>query len=440
MNAKLVTQHGIGFRKPVLAIVLAGGRGARLGPLTETRCKPELPFAKNRLIDFALANVVNSQIVNHTMILTQYMQQGLIKHLNSFDFTSHAWGKSVSTVPAQQQLGDDSWYGGTANAVHQNKDMIKNDLADIVVILAADHIYKLDIRQMLAFHLETRAEFTVCGMVMPLHEAAKNYGVMELNESSRIVGFEEKPAVPKPIPGCPDECFASMGIYIANKEFLLRCLEADHADRDSGHDFGKDVIPRIIGEGAAIFGYDYNENMIPGETRMEDGEEVSVHYWRDVGRIGPYWEAVMDLTAVVPHLNVYNRLWTVPTAWDRLPPAKFVTPDRSAIRELSNIVLAGGCIIDNQRNFDHVVLSRSVHTGQGVILEGVVVFDDAKIGKGAVLKNTIVEERVIVPPNVRIGYDLEEDRAHGVVVDPYHDPAVWHAPIRVVTKNSFKQS
>jgi glucose-1-phosphate adenylyltransferase len=427
----------MGFRNPILAIVLAGGRGNRLGPLTDYRCKPALPFGKNRLVDFALANVINSQIVNHTMILTQYMQQGLINHLSSYDLTSHAWGKSVNIVPAQQQLGDDSWYGGTANAVFQNKEMIKRDLADTVVILAADHIYKLDIRQMLAFHVESEAKFTVCGITMPLSDAAGNFGVMELDDEAKIVGFEEKPIKPKALPENPNICFASMGIYLVDKKFLFECLEEDHNDPDSEHDFGKNIIPHLIAKQAEIFGYDYNKNMIPGEIRFENGQEVQVHYWRDVGRIGPYWEAIMDLTAVVPQLNVYNKMWTVPTAWDRLSGAKFVTPDRSTRRDMCDTIVAGGVIVDDFRRLDRVVLSREVRTERHVELEGVVVLDGAIIGEKSILKNVIVEEGVCVPPNMQIGFDIETDRANGVIIDPYHDFSSWYAPIRVVTKSSF---
>lgn len=436
MNTRFTGMH-TGFQKPLLAIVLAGGRGSRLGPLTESRCKPELPFAKNRLIDFALANVINSQVVNHTMILTQYMQQGIIAHLTNFDLTSHVWGKSVHIVPAQQQLGNDSWYGGTANAVYQNKKMIENDLADTVVVLAADHICKLDIRQVGEFHREVGAKFTVCGMTMPPRDAAHNFGVMELSEDSRIVGFEEKPAVPKTMPNNPDVCFASMGIYLVDKKFLLQCLEEDHLDPDSEHDFGKNIIPKIIASGGGIFGYDYNENVIPGEVHLESGVEVPVHYWRDVGRIGSYWEAVMDLTAVVPLLNLYNPMWPVPTSWDRLPCAKFVAPDRSAFRELSDVLVAGGCIIDNHHILDRTVLSRSVRVEKGVRLEGVVVFDGAHIGQGSIITNTIIEEGVVVPPGTHIGFDDDQDRFQGVIIDPYHDPSSWYKPIRVVTRNSF---
>lgn len=428
---------GIGFQKPVLAIIMAGGRGARLGPLTQYRCKPELPFAKNRLIDFALANVINSQIINHTMILTQYMQQGLIGHLSTYDLTSHVWGKVVHIVPAQQQHDDDSWYDGTANAVYQNRNMIRENPADVVVILAADHIYKLDIRQMLAFHLTQKAEFTVCGLTMARTSAARNFGVMELDSESRILGFEEKPAVPKALPDDHDRCFASMGIYMVNKQFLLDVLEADHVNPDSKHDFGQNIIPSLIANDESLYGYDYNENIIPGEMHAENGLVKPVRYWRDVGRIGPYWEAVMDLTEVVPMINLYNKNWPVPTAWDRLPPAKFVNPDKQSIRHLSNLLVAGGCIVDDNNSFDHVVLSRNVRVEKHVMLRRAIVFDEVTIGPNVQIQNAIVEEGSTIPPLARIGFDCDEDRANGVHVDTEHDLKSWHPPIRVVTKGSF---
>lgn len=435
------------FRKPVLAIVLAGGRGSRLGELTKRRCKPELPFAKNRLIDFALANIINSQVINHTMVLTQYEQQGLIAHLDAFNLNSSVWDKSVSVYPAQQRHGDDNWYGGTANAVFQNADFIAGDDADTVVILAADHIYKLDIRQMITFHQDQKSDFTVCGYSMPTREAAGNFGVMELDEEDRIVGFAEKPKVPKTIPGRGDICFASMGIYMIKKSFLLKVLETDHADTDSKHDFGQNIIPRIIAEKGAIFGYDYLDNIIPGEVQIVDGKEVPVQYWRDVGRIGPYWEALMDLVAVVPQLNLYNPAWPVPTAWDRLPPAKFITPDQSRyFAEFSSCnsaewysadyITAGGCIFDSPRRLFRSVIGRSVRTQYGVVVEYSVVFDGAVLSNHASLTHTIVEEGVVVPAGVRVGYDLDEDIRNGVFIDEQHDPQALHPPIRVVTRDT----
>lgn len=437
-ESQKVDQRKVGFRKPVLAIVLAGGRGERLGPLTESRCKPNVPFGKNRLVDFSLANVINSQVVNHTMVLTQYMSQGLSNHLNLFNYNSHVWDKWVNTVPAQHQPDDKSWYVGTANAVYQNREMIKKDNSDIVVILAADHIYKLDIRQVLQKHYEHKSEFTVCGIVIPKQEAANNFGVMEVNAKSRIIGFEEKPAHPKSFPNQPDMCIASMGIYVVNKDFLLECLEVDHADVNSSHDFGKDILPRIIKQGKAVYSYNYNDNIIPGEKRIENGSEVTVHYWRDVGRISSYFEAVIDLTSVTPFLNTYNKLWPVPTAWDGLSGAKFVLPDKGATSELPNCIVAGDCIIDNFTRINQAVFSRSVRTEKWVDLDRVIAFDGVTIGANAKIRNTIIEEGVIVPANCRVGYDVDEDVAHGVYIDKFHDYTSHTEPIRIITKDAFQ--
>jgi glucose-1-phosphate adenylyltransferase len=441
--------HGRWVNKPLLAIILAGGRGTRLRVLTEERCKPEVPVGKNRFIDFALANVVNSQIVNHTMILTQYMQQGLINHLGRFQLNAPMWGKFVDIVPAQQRLGDGEWYLGSANAVYQNHESIRCDQADTVVILAADHLYKLDIRQFLAYHHEKKAVFTVCGMVMPSSEASENFGVMELDADGRILGFEEKPAKPKSLPGREGMCFASMGIYIVDKEFLLQILEEDHSHPGSEHDFGKDIVPRLCKKKMAIYGYDYNENFIPGEVRSIDGVEVAVHYWRDVGKIAAYWQAVMDLVVVDPLLNIYNPLWPVPTAWDMLPPAKSIYPDRDGCRRefvtdgmgtyLPDSICGGGCIFDSPKDFYKVVFGRSVRTEYGAELMHSIVLDNTRIGARAVLTHTIVEEGVVVPKGVRVGFDLVEDEANGVYIDEDHNPNSPHPPIRVITRNTHWQ-
>ena len=435
--------------KPLLAIILAGGRGTRLRVLTEGRCKPEVPVGKNRFIDFALASVVNSKIIDHTMILTQYMQQGLINHLGRFQLNAPLWGKSVDIVPAQQRLGDETWYLGSANAVYQNHESIRRDSADTVVILAADHLFKIDIRPFLVYHNEKKAAFTVCGMVMPADEAAQNFGVMELDASGRILGFEEKPSSPKTLPGREGMCFASMGIYIVDKEFLLKILEEDHSHPGSEHDFGKDIVPRLCRMKAAIFGYDYNENFIPGEVRLEGGVETPVHYWRDVGKIDAYWKAVMDLVEIDPLLNVYNTMWPVPTAWDMLPQAKFIFPDRKRyLKEfdvegectfLPDILAGGGCIFDSPKRFYKVVFGRSVRTAYGAELTHSIVFDDARIDARAQLAYTIVEEGVIVPEGVRVGFDLAEDEANGVYIDEDHNPKSLHPPIRVITKNTHWQ-
>jgi len=428
---------------------MAGGRGTRFGPLTEDRCKPEVPFGKNRLIDFALANAINSRVVDHIMVLTQYKQQGLLKHLNQFDLNNHIWGKFVDMVPASQQLGD-SWYTGTANAVYQNHKDIERDPADTVVVLSADHIYKLYIPQMLAYHYDKEAEFTVCGMVMPTAEAAGNFGVMEVDEDFHIIGFEEKPVKPKTIPSMEGMCFASMGIYIFNKKFLLRVLEEDHKHLGSKHDFGKDVIPRAIKQKARGYGYDHDTNVVPGEVKIVDGVERHVCYWRDVGKIGPYWEALMDLVAIDPQMNLYNDKWPIPTAWDMLPPAKFIFPDKEYYLSqfggvlddlvghnfLPDNIVAGGCIFDSPKRFHRVVFGRSVRTLFGTEIDRSIIFDGAEIGSKTSLIHTIVEEGVSIPHGARVGFNLEEDESNGVYIDEYHNAKWNHSPIRVVTKNT----
>jgi len=431
------------IEKPLLAVVLAGGRGTRLRVLTEHRCKPEMPMGKLKIIDFTLANIVNSRNVDHAMILTQYMQQGIIQHLDRMNLSSHVWGKLVQNYPAQQRMGE-AWYEGTANAVYQNHETLRDDPAETVAILAADHIYKLDLRQMLAFHRSYESQFTVCGMVMPVAEAARNYGVGELDEDSRMIGFAEKPEEPVSLPGKDGMCFGSMGIYLIEKTLLLRLLEDDHNDETSVHDFGKNVIPRAIREGLPVFGYDYAQNVIPGEVTMVDGKEVPSNYWRDVGRIGPYWEAQMDLVSVTPQLNLYNKHWPVPTGWDRLPEAKDVWPNLSGFlkefghlredeRRSMNILRAGGCIFDSPLRLVDSVFGRLVTTMYGASVFKCIVFDKVEIGHHAQLQYTIVDEGVKIPPHTRVGFDVEEDKRNGVYIDEDHDPHAWYPPIRVVT-------
>ena len=377
------------------------------------------------------------------------MQQGLINHLGRFQLNAPLWGKSVDIVPAQQRLGDETWYLGSANAVYQNHESIRRDPADTVVILAADHLYKLDIRQFLSYHNEKKAAFTVCGMVMPVSDAAFNFGVMELDQDGRILGFEEKPAHPKSLPGREGMCFASMGIYIVDKKFLLEILEDDHLHPGSEHDFGKDIVPRLCKKKAAIYGYDYNENFISGEVRLQDGTLTPVHYWRDVGKIAAYWQAVMDLVEIDPQLNIYNPEWPVPTAWDMLPPAKFIFPDRAKCQQefatpsgctfFPDTIMGGGCIFDSPKNFYKAVFGRSVHTAFGAEIVQSIVFDNVSIGEHAQLSHTIVEEGVEVPPGVCVGLDLAQDEANGVYIDEDHDPNASHPPIRVITRKTHWQ-
>lgn len=432
------------IQKALLAVILAGGRGTRLGVLTEKRCKPELPFGKNRFIDFALSNVVNSNVA-HTMILTQYMQQGLTVHIRKLNLNAPLWGKTVEVVPAQQRLGDESWYVGNANAVYQNHEAIRDNPADTVVILAADHIYKLDIRQLHTYHQDKCAQFTVCGMSMKSEEAAGNFGVMELDANNKIIGFEEKPKTPKIIPGREGISFGSMGIYMVEKQLLLEVLSEDHDDPLSEHDFGKNIIPKLIEKQSAIFAYDYKDNMIPGEIKIVNGVDIQQHYWRDVGRIDSYWQSLMDLVAVSPILNLYNKEWPVPTMWDMLPQAKFIFPNRERYQAefkdhpypfLPDMITSGGCVFDSPRNLYKAIFGRSGRTGYGADIAKSIIFDDVIIGDRVRLIHTIVEEGVRVPDGARVGYDEAEDIANGVIIDKDHDPNADNPAIRIITKDS----
>ena len=434
--------------KAPLAVILAGGRGTRLGVLTEKRCKPELPFGKNRFIDFALSNVVNSNIA-HTMVLTQYMQQGLITHLRKLNLNATLWGKTVEIVPAQQRLGNENWYLGNANAVYQNHEAIHANPADTVVILAADHIYKLDIRQLHTYHQDKCAQFTVCGMSMKSSEAAGNFGVMELDANNKIIGFEEKPKQPKTIPNREGISFCSMGIYMVSKQLLLDVLLEDSRDSESVHDFGKNIIPKLIARNADIYAYDYKDNVIPGETKMVNGEKVQQHYWRDVGRIDSYWQALMDLVAVDPVLNLYNQEWPVPTVWDMLPQAKFIFPNREGYQAefknhpypfLPDMITSGGCVFDSPRNLYKAIFGRSGSTGYGADISKSIIFDEVTIGRKVQLTYTIVEEGVRVPDGARVGYDEAEDIANGVIIDSEHESHADHPAIRIITKDTHFRS
>lgn len=446
MGNQQVYTHDRRTNKQVLGIILAGGRGTRLRVLTEERCKPIIPIGKNRIIDFAVATMVNSKIIDRIIVLTQYMHQEISLHLDGFNLNSPGWGKYCNAVPAQQRPGNDSWYLGNADAVYQSSASIRRDPADIVAITAADHLYKLDLSALQRYHIEKCASFTVCGMVMPCSEAAGTFGVMELDVDGRIIGFEEKPVNPKSLPGREGMCFASMGIYMVNKDFLLNILEDDHSHSGSEHDFGKDIVPRLCRKKSAIYGYNYNDNFIPGEVRSVDGIETSVHYWRDVGKISAYWQAVMDLVGIDPLLNVYNAMWPVPTAWDMLPQAKVIFPDRvryihefggeNGCSFLPDAIFGGGCIFDSPKNFCKAVFGRSTRTEFGVDLQQVIAFDNVHIGAYASLTHTIVEEGVSVPEKVRVGYDLAEDEANGVYIDEEHDINAPHPPIRVITKKT----
>lgn len=386
----------------VLAMVLAGGRGTRLGPLTDSRSKPAVPFGKHHIINFTLSNIINSKIIDHAYVLTQYKQQGILEILASMNFESPAWDKFIRPLPAQQQLGDD-WYLGSANAVHQNHSYISSDPAEYVLILAADHINKFDYKKLLEAHIENEADVTVSGMFLSTDEAALNFGVMEVSNGN-IINFKEKPVHPKPHPVRTKECIISQGIYIFNKSALLDVLRQDHSDQKSEHDFGKDILPKMIRDGYKVSFYDHGTNHIPGEETSG--------YWRDVGTIDAYHDEMIRQTHFKPDLDLYNNQWPIILFGDNQPMAKFNGGDDSRMQYLAS----GGAIITKPKELYHVVVGRRVRIEVGSLLDHSIVFDYASIGTNVVLKNTIIEEGIIIPDNCIIGEDEEADNDRKILI------------------------
>lgn len=392
----------------VLALVLAGGRGERLGPLTSNRSKPAVPFGKHYIVNFVLSNIVNSKVIDHAYVLTQYKQQGILRTLQSMNFESPAWDKYIRPLPAQQQLGN-GWYVSTGDAVHQNHELVADDSAQYVLILSADHIYKFDFSQLLEAHIASGADVTVSGMFLPLNEAANTFGVMEVNEAGVIYGFKEKPVHPKPHVGRVDECIISQGIYIFTKNVLLDLLRQDSLDEKSTHDFGKDILPKMVREGCCVRFYDHGTNAIPGEKVQG--------YWRDVGTIDAYWSAMMDQTQINPDLDLYNKHWPISTICDNQPMAKF-----NAIccgceeEERMQFLAAGGAVFTKAKIIRHSILGREVRIEEDASVVDSVVFDKAIINKGVRITRTILEEKVIVPANCIIGEDIEADEERGILI------------------------
>mgnify|MGYP000400926244 FL=1 len=397
-----------GSVKKVLGMILAGGEGSRLYPLTQQRAKPAVPFGgKYRLIDFALSNFINSRIFS-IYVLTQFKSQSLTEHLQeSWRFSSILSNHFILPVPAQQRTGD-SWYRGTADAIYQNINLIEDSDFDIIAIFGADHIYRMDLQQMIDFHIRKRADVTISGLPVPLKEAS-SFGVIQVQEKQRVTGFKEKPKRPKPIPGRSDEAFASMGNYLFNKAVLIELLYEDAADVESSHDFGKDILPRIFNK-SRVFAYDFRRNHIPGLTKKEIG------YWRDVGTIKAFWEANMDLRNVKPEFNLYNKKWPIKTANYGTPPAKFVFNEDGRRGQAIDSIVAEGSIISGgivQKS----VIGRDVSIDSGAVVINSLLMDRVKIGKNCKINMAIIDKDVEVPPCTTLGYNLEQDRNRFFVDD-----------------------
>ena len=389
-------------------MILAGGEGSRLYPLTQQRAKPAVPFGgKYRLIDFALSNFINSRIFS-IYVLTQFKSQSLTEHLQeSWRFSSILRDHFILPFPAQQRTGN-SWYRGTADAIYQNINLIEDSDFDIIAIFGADHIYRMDLQQMIDFHVRKRADVTISALPVPLKNAS-SLGVIQVHEKQRVTGFKEKPKRPKPIPGRPNEAFASMGNYLFNKAVLIELLYEDAADVESSHDFGKDILPRIFNK-SRVFAYDFRRNHIPGLTKKEIG------YWRDVGTIKAFWEANMDLRNVKPEFNLYNKKWPIKTANYGTPPAKFVFNEDGRRGQAIDSIVAEGSIISGgivQKS----VIGRDVSIDSGAVVINSLLMDRVKIGKNCKINMAIIDKDVEVPPCTTLGYNLEQDRNRFFVDD-----------------------
>ncbi len=380
------------------AVILAGGRGTRLQSLTDWRSKPAVPFAgKFRIIDFTLSNCVNSG-VRRIGIATQYRSHSLIRHIQrGWSFLDGRFHEFIELLPAEQQLRE-NWYRGTADAVFQNIDRLRRESPDFVLVLSGDHIYKMDYGKMLAFHARNRADLTIACIEVP-REDAKGFGVMSVDEEGRIVSFLEKPADPPTIPGRPEQSLASMGIYVFNTDFLIEQLIRDSDDPKSGHDFGKDVIPHVIGR-YRVLAHRFADSWIGQQERP---------YWRDVGTVDAYWAANIDLTKVVPDLDLYDKEWPIWTHQEQLPPAKFVFNDEGRRGMAIDSLVSGGCIISGALVRGSLLFS-NVRVEAGARVEDSVILPSVTIGPGATVRRAVIDKLCTIPEGFSIGVNLEEDR------------------------------
>jgi len=386
--------------KNSVALILAGGRGSRLKDLTSHRAKPAVPFGgKFRIIDFPLSNCINSGI-RRVGVVTQYKSHSLMRHIQrGWGFLRGEFNEYVDLLPASQQRDTEDWYKGTADAVFQNLDILRASQAEYVVILAGDHIYKMDYGQMLACHVKNNADMTVACINVPLEEA-KGFGVMAVDDEDKIIEFAEKPANPKHMPGDTTQALASMGIYVFNAGFLYEQLMRDAEDENSTHDFGGDIIPHLITK-ARVYAHRFANSCV--------GAKNDLHYWRDVGTVDAYWQANMELTRVIPELNMYDNLWPIWTYQEQLPPAKFVFDDEDRRGEATDSLVSGGCLISGSKVNGSVLFS-NVRVHSYCRIEGAVILPNAVIHRHVKLKNVVIEKGVHVPEGMEIGFDAVADK------------------------------
>jgi glucose-1-phosphate adenylyltransferase len=378
-----------------LAVIMAGGRGERLKDLTEHRCKPATPFGgKFRIVDFVLSNCLNSGI-RQISVLTQYKAHSLIQHIQrGWGYLRGEFGEFVEIVPAQQQRGP-CWYQGTADALWQNMEFIREHRPRHVLVLAGDHIYKMDYGPMIGYHVEKEADITV-GVVEVPRERAREFGVLTVDQDTRVLRFLEKPTDPEPVPGRPDVALASMGIYVFNPRLLERLLRADADDPTSAHDFGKNIIPNSIDQ-LRVFAYPF-----------EDVRTKAQNYWRDVGTVDAYYEANQELVVVSPDLNIYDEQWPIWTYQEQVPPAKFVFDDDGRRGQAIDSMVSGGCIISGSRVQNSLLFS-NVRVHDYSVVEHCVVLPRARIGEHCTIRRAIIDEGAVVPDGTTIGVDPVAD-------------------------------
>lgn len=406
------------MHEDVLVMILAGGEGRRLRPLTRERAKPAVPFGgRYRIIDFALSNFINSGFYRIN-VLTQYKSDSLGRHIARGWRMGGIADHYVDVVPAQQRMGK-HWYMGSADSVFQNLNLINDCTPRDVCIFGGDHIYKMDVRQMLSFHRDRQAALTIAAVPVPIEQASQ-FGVMVVDDDGRVLDFQEKPKAPTPMPGDPTRALVSMGNYIFERQPLVDYLVDDARKKESAHDFGKNILPSLVeASNQRVFVYDFSTNMVTGHSEDERG------YWRDVGTIESYWSASMDLIAIVPEFDLYNSRWPIRTYYEHIPPAKFVHNDSKTGRvgTAINSIVSEGCIVSGATIRRSILFPRvRVHSYASV--EESVLFHRVSVGRRAKIRRAIIDKDVIIPPGTTIGYDEEHDRERfhvspeGIVVIP----------------------